>query len=52
MDTSKTSLYKANGQPVPQDKGGYRLTLVDLRRLDGAWKVTTLAIRKPGTCKP
>jgi hypothetical protein len=52
MDTSKTSLYKANGQPVPQDKGGYRLTLADLRRLDGAWRVTTLAIRKPGSCKP
>jgi hypothetical protein len=52
MDTSKTSLYKPNGQPVPQDKGGYRLTLADLKRVNGAWKVTTLAIRKPGTCKP
>jgi hypothetical protein len=52
MDTRKTSLYKPDGQPVPQDKGGFRLTLANLQRIDGAWKVTRLAIREPGTCKP
>jgi hypothetical protein len=52
MDTRKTSLYKPDGRPVPQDKGGFRLTLADLQRVDGAWKVTTLAIREPGSCKP
>ncbi|GAA0447913.1 hypothetical protein Aca07nite_73420 [Actinoplanes capillaceus] len=50
MDTRKGSLYKPNGDPVPQDKGGFRLALADLERIDGTWKVTDLAIREVGTC--
>lgn len=52
MDTRKTALRKANGDPVPQDKGGYRLALADLKRADGIWKVTALAVREVGSCRP
>jgi hypothetical protein len=52
MDTRKSSLFKPNGDPVPQDKGGFRLALSDLKRTEGTWKVTTLAVREVGSCKP
>ena len=51
MDTRKTGLYKPNGDPVPQDKGGFRLALADLKLVGGTWKVTDLAVRKVGSCK-
>lgn len=51
MDSSKSSLYKPNGGSVQQDKGGLRLALANLERTGGSWKVTTLAVREPGTCK-
>ena len=51
MDTRQTALYKTNGDPVPQDKGGFRLALADLKLADGAWKVTALAVRGVGSCK-
>ncbi|KAB1109125.1 hypothetical protein F6X54_20225 [Micromonospora aurantiaca] len=51
MDSSKSSLYKPNGDAVPQDKGGLRLALATLERTGGTWKVTTFAVREPGTCK-
>jgi hypothetical protein len=51
MDTRNGSLYKPSGEPVPQDKGGFRLALADLERSDGTWKVTALAVREVGTCK-
>jgi len=52
MDTSKTELYKANGGPVSQDKGGFRLALANLELANGSWKVTDLAVRGVGSCKP
>ena len=51
MDTSMSSLYKPNGDPVSQDEGGLRLALANLERTGGIWKVTTLAVREPGTCR-
>jgi hypothetical protein len=52
MDTRNSSLYKPDGTPVQQDKGGFRLAVSDLERTAGAWRVTTLAIRETGTCSP
>ncbi|GIE89740.1 hypothetical protein [Actinoplanes regularis] len=52
MDTRKTALYKANGDPVSSEKGGFRLALADLKFTNGAWKVTALAVRGVGSCRP
>jgi hypothetical protein len=50
MDTSATSLYKANGDPYQDTPGGLRLVFADVERLNGIWKVTSLAIREVGSC--
>ncbi|MFI1996825.1 hypothetical protein [Actinoplanes sp. NPDC020271] len=52
MDTRGTALYKSNGDPVSSEKGGFRLALADLKLANGAWKVTQLAVREVGSCKP
>lgn len=50
MNTSDTSLYKANGEPYQDDPGGFRLVLADVQRLNGVWKVTSVGVRAVGTC--
>ncbi|MBX7267601.1 hypothetical protein KIF24_17200 [Micromonospora sp. Llam7] len=50
MDTSKTSRYKANGDPYNDTPGGLRLVIADLERADGAWKVTGLGVHEVGSC--
>lgn len=50
MDTSKTSLYKANGDPYQDEPGGLRLVRADLERIDGAWKVTGFGVHGVGSC--
>jgi hypothetical protein len=52
MDTRKTVLYKANGEPVSSDKGGYRLAIADLKITEGVWKVAALAVQEVGSCRP
>lgn len=51
MDTSKTEVFKANGDPYQDEPGGWRLVLADVELTDGAWKVTDFAIREVGSCK-
>lgn len=50
MDTSGTSLYKANGDPYQDTPGGRRLVLADVERIDGVWKVTSFGVRDVGSC--
>ncbi|WP_117214521.1 hypothetical protein [Allorhizocola rhizosphaerae] len=50
MDTSKTSLYKANGEPYQDEPGGLRLVRADVERVDGVWKVTGFGVHGVGTC--
>jgi len=50
MDTSKTSLYKANGDPYQDEPGGLRLVRADVERIDGAWKVTGFGVHGVGSC--
>lgn len=50
MDTSKTSRYKANGDPFQDSPGGLRLVLADVERIDGVWKVTAFGVRGVGSC--
>jgi hypothetical protein len=50
MDTSKTTLYKADGSPYKDTPGGLRLVLADVERIDGAWKVTSFGAREVGSC--
>jgi len=51
MDTSKTEVYKANGDPYQDEPGGWRLVLADVELTSGEWKVTDFAIREVGSCK-
>lgn len=51
MDTSKTEVYKANGDPYQDEPGGWRLVLADVELASGTWKVTDFAIREVGSCK-
>jgi len=51
MDTSKSELYKANGDPYKDTPGGLRLVIADLERLNGVWKVTGLGVHEVGSCK-
>ncbi|NUR30050.1 MAG: hypothetical protein HOV83_30075 [Catenulispora sp.] len=50
MDTSKTERYKADGSPFKDSPGGLRLVLADVERINGEWKVTSIAIREVGSC--
>jgi hypothetical protein len=50
MDTSQTSLYKANGDPYQDEPGGLRLVLADVERINGVWKVAGLGVHGVGTC--
>jgi len=51
MDSSKTERYKADGSPYKDSPGGLRLVLADVERVNGEWKVTSVAIREVGSCK-
>jgi hypothetical protein len=50
MDTSKTSLYKANGEPYKDEPGGLRLVRADVGRANGTWKVTGFGVHGVGSC--
>jgi hypothetical protein len=50
MDTSKTSLFKANGDPYQDEPGGLRLVRADVERVDGIWKVTGFGVHGVGSC--
>jgi len=50
MDTSKTALYKANGDPYQDTPGGLRLVRAHVERINGTWKVTGFGVREVGSC--
>jgi hypothetical protein len=50
MDTRRTELYKANGDPYRDEPGGNRLVIATVEIVDGAWKVTGFGVRKVGSC--
>ncbi|GIG63210.1 hypothetical protein Lfu02_75820 [Longispora fulva] len=50
VDTSATSMYKADGSPYQDTPGGKRLLIATLEIVDGTWKVVDFGLRAVGTC--
>ena len=50
LDTSQTELYDPSGQPYQDQPGGLRLVIATVEIVNGAWKVTSVAIHQVGTC--
>lgn len=50
MDTSRTELYKANGDPYRDEPGGNCLVIATVEIVNGAWKVTGFGVQKVGSC--
>jgi hypothetical protein len=50
MDTSRTELYKANGDPYRDEPGGNRLVIATVEMVNGTWKVTGLGVQEAGSC--
>lgn len=50
MDTSRTELYKANGDPYRDEPGGNRLVIATVEIVNGGWKVTGLGVQEAGSC--
>jgi hypothetical protein len=51
LDTSQTELYDPSGQPYQDQPGGLRLVIATVEIVNGAWKVTSVAIHQVGTCQ-
>jgi hypothetical protein len=50
MDTRRTSVHRADGQPYKDTPGGWRLVNATVALVGGTWKVTGVGIHEVGSC--